>query len=256
MPPTYGASLGSWDVTPSLDHIAAAERELDALCGAVAAGPVTAPVLTCPDWTVADLAIHVGQFCGFWAHVLCEGAGRPKPPVPDAPTGDAIGPWFADVSPMLIAELRATPPDTDVWTWYPPDRTARFVARRAAHELAIHRYDAQSARGTCEPIEAFLATDGIDELFGTLVIARERSGAATGQTLHVHGTDDGVPAEWLVTLTSDAIDVRREHGKGDLALRGATSDLELLLYDRPTLGPVERLGDPSVLDAWYREFTF
>ena len=46
------------------------------------------------------------------------------------------------------------------------------------------------------------------------------------------------------------------HAKADLALRGAVSDLELVLYQRPTLGDVERLGDESVLAAWQRVFTF
>ncbi len=240
----------------TVDHIAAAQRELDALGAAVAAGPVDATVPTCPDWSVADLVAHVGLFCAFWAHVLCEGTGRPKPVVPDPPSGDAVAAWFAEVAPLLMAELRATPPGTDVWTWYPGDHTAAFVARRAANELAVHRYDAQSARGTCEPIDAPLAADGIDELFGRLVLARARTGRATGQTLHVHGTDDGVTAEWLVTLQPDAVEVRSEHGKGDLALHGTASDLELLLYNRPTLGAVERFGDSSVLDAWYDEFIF
>jgi uncharacterized protein (TIGR03083 family) len=243
-------------VVGPIDHIDAAEGQLDGLCAVAAAGPTAAPVPTCPDWTVADLASHVGQFCGFWAHVLCEGSGRPKPSFPDPPAGEAIAEWLAAVSPMLIAELRATPAETPVWTWYEPDQTAGFVARRAAHELSIHRYDAQSARGRCDPIDAEVAADGIDELLGTLVVAGRRSGGATGQTLHVHGTDDGVPAEWLVTLGADAVEVQRQHGKGDLALRGAASDLELLLYGRPTLGAVERFGDPSVLDTFYREFTF
>jgi uncharacterized protein (TIGR03083 family) len=238
------------------EHIDAAERQLDGLCAAVGAGSTAVPVPTCPDWTVADLATHVAQFCGFWAHVLCEGSGRPKPSFPDPPVGEAIAGWLAEVGPMLVAELRATPAETPVWTWYQPDQTAGFVARRAAHELTIHRYDAQSARGRCDPIDAVVAADGIDELVGTLVVARDRSGAASGQTLHVHGTDDGVAAEWLVVLGADTIEVRRQHGKGDLALRGAASDLELLLYGRPTLGAVERFGDASVLDAWYREFTF
>jgi hypothetical protein len=57
-------------------------------------------------------------------------------------------------------------------------------------------------------------------------------------------------------MNPDGLDVRREHAKGDLALKGAVSDLELLLYDRPPLGEVERFGDESVLDAWYRVFKF
>jgi uncharacterized protein (TIGR03083 family) len=240
----------------AVDHTDTAERQRELLRAAVGAGSTAAPVPTCPDWTVADLATHVGQFCGFWAHVLCEGSGRPKPSFPDPPAAAEIAGWFAEVSPMLIAELRATPAETPVWTWYQPDQTAGFVARRAAHELSIHRYDAQAARGRCDPIDAVVAADGIDELMGTLVVAPDRSGAANRQTLHLHGTDDDLTAEWLVMLGAGAIEVRREHGKGDLALRGAVSDLELLLYGRPTLGEVERFGDPTVLDAWYRVFTF
>ena len=50
--------------------------------------------------------------------------------------------------------------------------------------------------------------------------------------------------------------MERTHGKADLALRGAVSDLELVLYQRPPIGPVEHLGDDEVLAAWHRVFTF
>ena len=50
--------------------------------------------------------------------------------------------------------------------------------------------------------------------------------------------------------------VVREHAKGDLALRGPVSDLEMVLYQRPTVGTVERFGDESVLGAFHRRFTF
>ena len=52
------------------------------------------------------------------------------------------------------------------------------------------------------------------------------------------------------------LEIVREHAKGDLALKGAVSDLELLLYDRPPVGEVEHFGDEAVLDAWYRVFKF
>lgn len=250
-----------------MDHaqrIEATARELESLHEALGAGPLSAEVPTCPGWTVADLAVHVGEFCGFYTHVLCEGSGRPKTPAPPAPEGDELRSWLEDLGRHLVEELRATPPGTRTWSWYEPDQSAKFVACRCANELAVHRYDAQSARGTCAPIERALAVDGIDELLDRLVTTRPRTGEATGQTVHLHGTDDDtdaaggppLPAEWLVTLLPDRIDVARTHAKGDLALRGAVSDLELLLFGRPPLGPVERLGDPSVLDAWYREFRF
>jgi hypothetical protein len=73
--------------------------------------------------------------------------------------------------------------------------------------------------------------------------------------MHLHGTDY-VPAEWLLTFGEDGIEVRREHHKGDLALRGHVSDLEMVLYRRPTLERVERFGDERVLETFHRHFTF
>src|SRR5206468_65717 len=144
----------------------------------------------------------------------------------------------------LVVELRATPPDTAVWTWA-ADQSARFVARRCAHELAIHRYDAQLAAGSPQPVDAPVAADGIDEIFYMVDNAPERMGRGGGETLHLHGTDRD--DEWLLTLEPDGLQVERRHAKGDLALRGAVSDLELLLYQRPTLGEVDRIGDASAL---------
>jgi uncharacterized protein (TIGR03083 family) len=246
-----------------VDRVEAVARELEALDEAVRSGDMDAPVPTCSGWTVADLASHVGEFCAFWTHVLCEGAGRPKTPYPDAPEGDALAGWLATLGENLLTELRAVPEETAVWTWFDDDQTARFVARRSVHELALHRYDAQSARGAPRPIDPAVAADGIDEILGALITLRERTGNATGQTLHLHGTDDDRDGdgeqrhdEWLVTLHPSRIEVARTHAKGDLALRGAVSDLELLLYGRPSLGEVQRFGDQSVLDQWYQEFTF
>jgi len=163
--------------------------------------------------------------------------------------------WFAEIGAQLVSELEVTPVGTEVWTWFDSDRSAGFVARRCAHELAVHRFDAQSARGTPDPIPSELAVDGIAEILDVLVSARDRTGTATAQTMHLHGTDAD-NAEWLATLLPDRIDVTRDHAKADLALRGAVSDLELILYRRPTLGTVELFGDQSVLDAWYAEFEF
>jgi uncharacterized protein (TIGR03083 family) len=240
------------------DHVSAVEREVAAMVEAFAAGPVDSPVPTCPEWTVADLADHVGGFTGFWSHVLCEGTGRPKTEFIERSARDEVGVWYAKLGASLVAELKATPAETRVWTWAPGRNDASFVARRCAHELAIHRFDAQSARAAAAPIDGALAVDGIEEVLVMIdawkANGHSESGAGQGQTLHVHATDR--EAEWLLTMAPDGLHVRREHGKGDLALRGASSDLELVLYDRPPIGPVERLGDDAVLDAWYQAFHF
>jgi uncharacterized protein (TIGR03083 family) len=238
-----------------VDHAARIEavaRESATLAEALAAGPHDARVPSCPEWSVHELAHHVGQFTGLWTHVLCEGTGRPKPPAPDAPAEGDLGEWYRGLAASLLEELRVTPEGTPVWTWKPDDQTPTFVARRCAHELAVHRVDAQLARGAHTPIEPELAGDGIDEVFVLVQAQGEPTG--DGQTLHLHATDRD--DEWLVALMPSGLEVERAHGKADLALRGAVSDLELVLYQRPPLGPVEHLGDDEVLAAWYTAFTF
>ena len=239
-------------------RVDAVEREFAALVTAVAAGPLNTRVPTCPDFAVDDLAKHVGEFCGFWTHVLCEGTSRPKTPFRDEVGPEGRGGWVGALGGYLVSELRATPADTAVWTWYAPDQSAAFVARRCSHELAIHRVDAQLARGAADPVEAELAADGIEEIF--LLVDqygrnRQRGIAGSGQTLHLHGTGQH-SAEWLITLEPHGVSVRREHAKADLALKGAVSDLEMLLYQRPTVDVVESFGDGAVLDVFYAEFTF
>lgn len=233
-------------------HVAAVERELASIDAALRAGPMDATVPTCPDWRLRDLAAHLGDFTALWTHLLCEATGRDKTPFSAVPGDDEIPDWYQQLGADLLALLEATPADTEVWTWLPEDQSARFAARRCANELAVHRYDAQTISGTTEPIEAELAVDGIEEIF-VMVGARDDHDGG-GRSLHLHSTDRG--DEWTIVMGSDGLDVRREHARADLALVGAVSDLELLLYQRPPIGPVERHGDGAALDAWYREFTF
>ena len=239
-------------------HLVAVDRELAAFVAAVADGPLDADVPTCPDWDVDGLAAHVGFLCGFWAHLFCDAAGVERTPFAPEPGPEGRLAWLEGLAASLLPLLHDTPAEAEVWTWYEPDQTARFWRRRIAHELAVHRGDAQSARGTVQPIEADLAVDGIDELL--LLASTEgpsgpRGVPGSGETLHVHGTDhDG--AEWLVTLAPGGLEVEQVHAKGDLALRGAVSDLELLLYQRPPLGAIERFGDEAALAAFHRAFTF
>ncbi len=230
------------------------------LCEAVAAGPVSAPVPTCGGWDVADLAVHVGSFCGFWTHVLCEGTGQEKTPFPDPPGGDQLSGWVTELHRQLVDALSDTPPDVEVWTWFDNDHSAGFVTRRCAHELAIHRYDAESARDTSAPVPVELAVDGIDEILDALLEARDRSGQGSGRVLALRSSDVGM--EWAISIGPDRVEVGRQSQEdaplegSDLIVTASASDLELLLYQRPTLGVVDIVGDLTVLDEWRREFTF
>ena len=147
-----------------------------------------------------------------------------------------------------------------MWTWFEPDHTARFVSRRVTHELAVHRFDAQASRGICTPIPTEVAVDGINEVLDVLVTAREHSREGSGRVMTLRSTDVGT--EWILTLAPDRIEVERRSDdqppsdSGDMVVSGTASDLELTLYHRPTLSPVDVHGDYTVLDEWYRLFTF
>jgi hypothetical protein len=117
----------------------------------------------------------------------------------------------------------------------------------------VHRVDAELARADQQPVDGALAEDGIDEIF-VMIANRGQAPEGSGETLHLHGTDRD--AEWLLTFEPDRIDLRREHAKGDAAIRASVSDLEMLLYQRPTLGSVEQFGDDAVLARFYRTFEF
>ena len=88
-----------------------------------------------------------------------------------------------------------------------------------AHEVAVHRWDAQTAVGAPQPIDRELAVDGIQEAFDIMparLAANPPSGA--GETIHLHCTDG--EGEWLLRLTPDGVVVTREHAKGDVAAAG------------------------------------
>lgn len=236
------------------EHVEAVARSGVGIVGALRKAQPDARVPSCPEWTLTELAKHVGEFTGFWTHVLCEGTGRPKTPFPEMPAGPQLASWYEELVGHLVTELGQAGPDTKVWTWAPDAQHAGFVARRCAHELTVHRYDAQLVDGNPDPIAPAVAADGIEEIIFMIGAHGPPEGCGNGETLHLHGTD--APAEWLLTFGPDGLAVERGHAKGDLALRGAVGDLELMAYHRPPAGIVEHHGDESVLDALYRAFTF
>ena len=252
---------------PYTAYVESVAADVSTLSAVLRATPAHVPVPTCPDWSLGELGAHVGDFAAFYTHAICNSTGATPPPWPNSwrsgsaspLDGQASAEYFDDRAQFLLSLLRATPSEAPVRTWNPEDQTAHFVARRSAHELAVHRVDAQIAAGRREPIEAPLAVDGIEEIFVMLSVFKRmgRAGAdppAGGWSLQIHATDEHTV--WVVGLHADEVTVSRQSGVADLTLTGAASDLELLLYGRPTIGNVEQVGDTAVLDSWYRTFTF
>ena len=209
-----------------------------------------APVPSCGEWTVRDLFLHMGAVQR-WATDHVESRRErtgPRPPGAE-PADEDLGAWLNEGAVALVQALRATPGDTPMGGFGRP-ADARFWSRRQAHEVAVHAADAQAASGSIEPIDATLASDGLDEYLTEMVPLRYRKQAfELPGSLHVHCTD--VTGEWTVRAVDGAYRCDRTHDKGDAALRGPASSALLVLYNRLPVGPpVEVFGDAGVVEWW------
>src|SRR5690349_6652723 len=132
------------------------DREGRLLAAAAAEAGTDAKVPTCPEWQVADLLRHTGAVHRWAAALVADGHTAPRP-LGDGPDldGAELVAWYRDSHRLLVDTLAAAPADLECWTFHPapcPSPLA-FWTRRQAHETAVHRYDAESARGgTASPI--------------------------------------------------------------------------------------------------------
>ncbi|MER6052027.1 maleylpyruvate isomerase family mycothiol-dependent enzyme [Streptomyces sp. NPDC001793] len=240
-------------------------------------GDLTAQVPTCPDWTLADLARHVGG-AHRWAGELVAtratdmidpttiaGAGGPGEATPEA-----LDAWLAEGAERTVAALREAGPDAPVWSWS-GDNRAGFWARRMVHETVIHRADAALTTGTAYEVPPEIAADCLDEWFELCALPatadrwadRAEGLFGPGRTLHLHATDTppALNAEWLLDLTGEHVTHRRAHEKAAVAVRAPLTDLLLALYRRRPLDGegaehIEVLGDRPLLDRWLTYASF
>ncbi len=251
-------------------HLAALRSDTELLI-ATGASALDRPVPACPGWTCERLVGHIGRVQRWTAGWVATGASveldRP-------PAGAAVADWARAGLAELVAALDAAGAgsgavtegaepapgaEARVATWA-GEQPASFWPRRMAVEAAVHRVDAQSAVGEPTPVDLALAVDAVDELLTVLVPWRGTGDLGrTGQTIHLHATDPDIAevggGEWLVTLGADGLGVERAHAKGDVAVRGAASDLLLMLWNRVGTDRVDVFGDGSLLDRWRAAIT-
>ncbi|HEY7430294.1 MAG TPA: maleylpyruvate isomerase family mycothiol-dependent enzyme [Streptosporangiaceae bacterium] len=229
----------------------------------ISGADLTQRVPTCPDWTVRQLATHMGRAHRWAAAIVDTRSAEPIPfrEVPDGrlPDDPREQPgWLTDGAAKLAGAVQAAGSDP-VWT-HLGLHPAGYWARRMAHETAVHRADAQLAFGQPPVIDADIASDGIDEWLGLLQLqpfqptGEQASPLAGGRVMHLHTTDDrdGTGGEWLLRGGPAGLTVEAGHGKGDVAVRGPASALMLILVRRlpPDTPGVEVIGDRGLLDAW------
>ena len=243
MVPTV-APMWHHPVMEANEFITALERDASAFVEACEVAGLTTPVPSCPGWTVADLLWHLAEVHDFWRTILAEERstwkGYEQPP---RPVDEGLADLYRRGQIALIAALRGADPSTPVWTWS-DDKTAGFVIRRMAQETSVHLWDATTAADMVNPIEAGLASDGIDEFLTHFIGAVADGAAAVDGSVHLHCAD--VAGEWTVREGDDGVVVTREHSKGDCAIRGAASDILLALWRRVPLSACDVVGDADV----------
>jgi uncharacterized protein (TIGR03083 family) len=226
----------------------AAEFDAEAArLGAVAAGlEPSAPVPTCPEWTVRDLVGHVGTGHR-WSAGVVEGRLQVPPeyvrlPAPDDPGGWEA--WLCSGARRLAEAVRAAGPDCPVWTWQPSDRTAGLWLRRMLHDELIHRYDAELTAGLLGEVAPDLAADGVSDLLTTIATLSSPGGpaspftalAGSDATLCLRATDvDPAVGTWLARRTGDGVRWRHGVAEADVTVEAPARDLLLVLNRR--LGP-------------------
>jgi uncharacterized protein (TIGR03083 family) len=156
----------------SAGYLAHLRRDLVAFEACLAAD-LAAPVGHCGDWTLSDLAGHLGQGNLWAAAAVTQKRGDYQAPAaPRDPA--ALARWFGDTSGVLLAALD-TDPSASAWTLAPPP-TVGFWQRRRCLETLVHRWDAQHALGSIGRLDPALAGDGVAEVIDTMAPRQIRLG--------------------------------------------------------------------------------
>jgi uncharacterized protein (TIGR03083 family) len=218
-----------------------------------------AQVPTCPEWTLADLAQHIGEGRLAWAATVAAGPGATGRSAPDGPPmpaeREALDAWLAEATDKLVGALRAAGPDRGCWTWWGPSQspsTCGAVARHQLQQMAVHTYDAQLTVGAAEPMPAEVALDGVEEFLVTCC-ATTSAWPHGPAVVHYHATEG---RSWRVRLDAGGARIDRLTDAGehaDVSAAGSAHDLVLFFYGRVPYDTLKIDGDRSIFDqlfAW------
>ena len=239
------------------NHLHVLAEENDRFIMAARTAGWSSEVAACPGWNAAELAFHMCKVQSMFLGMLTTDAASPKdlPRLQRPDSDDGLVDLFIAGATQLEHVLENTPDDRSVWTFTGP-QPAAWVKRRMAHEVLVHRFDADIAGGAVTDVDEVICADGIDEKFGVFLPWFGDKVSLDG-TVHVHCSDtDG---EWMLSPASSGVAVTREHGKGDVAFRGPSQLLLLALWrrisvDEAVSAGAEVFGNRAVLDDFLASF--
>lgn len=230
-------------------------REIEAFAGAIEGADPGAPVVTCPPWTIADLAEHLGGVHR-WAEHMVRNVSPERVPgsslnlgVPDDKT--ELASWVRGASGVLESTFRKADPDASMWAWG-SDKHARFWPRRMVHETVVHRADAELSLGRPAAVDATIAIDGVDEFLDNLPHAAYFAPRVTellgdGGTLAFRADD----TSWHIRLRPDRFEWDHAEDTADVTVYAGPATLYLLMYGRVKPADATNVeGDRALLNWW------
>lgn len=217
------------------------------------AASLTAPVPSCPGWSLSDLVQHVGMV--YLHKAVCMRTGEspatwPPPAALEEPPLDLL----ARAHDELMAEFAQHDPAERTFTWYAPDQSVGFWIRRMAQETVIHRVDAELGAGvSIATVPDDLARDGVDELLVAFVQYGSREWPeeygdllthADGRAVRVE-TGDG--AAWSVRATPKGVEIGTSDVECAAVVRGAPMPVLLWLWNRGGEEAVDITGETQLV---------
>jgi len=254
-----------------MDYVPHFRRETAAFEDAARrAADAAVPIPSCPGWTMSDLVAHLGHVHRYVIHLVEHRlAAPPERPQLDLPRdtrgwpapgqGPTHGPvpaglidWFADGAAKLAELFGSRDPAEPVWTWS-QEHTVGFWARMQTIEAAVHRWDAENAVDSAEPIDGDLAADAVEQNFTVMAPfrrARTQAPPGLGERIRLRRTDgDDV---WTVAFDGDSVRLIDRTEPRHIELIGTASDLMLFLWQRiPADQLLGVVGPRAVLDRYF-----
>lgn len=247
------------DTTPGAAYLDRIADEVTRVVAVIGAPDPEARLVTYPGYQVGTLGQHLGSILTRSEQLLRTGElpdyGQPVA----APAGVGLGRWVGAAADAFLATARSTDPDREVPS-YPHGqlRPARSVLRTVVTELALHRWDLESASGNHGPVDTALAVDLIDsvfEIYAPNAQAGRRVGLYLGGTVALEATDAGVA--WQVAVDDHGVlsGARIEPGlAADATLGGPAQALLIAVWKRTSLAAsgLTVTGDPSLVERFLR----
>lgn len=221
-----------------------------------------APVPSCPDWSVADLAWHLLEVQHFWGSIVANLLESPDSVVPIERPGDSeLADLFDEQTERLTRELRSKDPNAVCWSWHAAGHRVGWVLRRQAHEALIHRVDAELAHGKPLTVDDELAEDGIDEALRVMIDASDLPDWSRfdpdGSTARIEsgalswamrlGRFIGVSPNTGNSYDDPALQLSAPTEAPDTIIRGSGTDLDLWIWGRGSADPLEIEGDTAIV---------